>query len=371
MQLVLLISTALSFLLSAVLAAPTCGLVPPRSNKRASTTSNSNNNNSAEVVATAWVPGWKSDYNLDLVSWESYSHLTFSFAVTAKGAPYISLDKVDTNLLTTFLARCKSEGVGAFISVGGWTGSLYFSTNVQPDNQEGFVKAIVDMVHQYDLDGVDFDWEFPNSKGIGCNDNSADDTQNYLAFLKKLRAALDPSVKLSAAVNLKPFLGSDGQPMTDVSGFSSVLDYLAIMNYDVWGAWTPTVGPNAPLYDSCASQPQGSAESAVKAWTSANFPANKILLGVPAYGHSFSVEKSAAVVNNQLVVYAQFNKDLQPPGEGETAGTNSTDECGMTVGPSGIFNFEGLVTAGFLQNDNGNVSPASGMVYTFDNCSQT
>ena len=43
------------------------------------------------------------------------------------------------------------------MSVGGWTGSQYFSTNVQPANQDGFVKAIVDMVDQYDLDGVDFE----------------------------------------------------------------------------------------------------------------------------------------------------------------------------------------------------------------------
>jgi hypothetical protein len=52
---------------------------------------------------------------------------------------------------------------------------------------------------------------------------------------------------------------------------------LALMVYDVWGSWSPTVGPNAPLNDSCAptADRDGSAVSAVNAWTSANFPANQ------------------------------------------------------------------------------------------------
>lgn len=51
---------------------------------------------------------------------------------------------------------------------------------------------------------------------------------------------------------------------------------LGIMNYDIWGSWSSTVGPNAPLNDSCAPTQDGSAVSAVKAWTSAGFPADQV-----------------------------------------------------------------------------------------------
>ena len=51
---------------------------------------------------------------------------------------------------------------------------------------------------------------------------------------------------------------------------------IAIMNYDIWGSWSNTVGPNAPLDDSCAAVQAGSATSAVKAWTGAGFPASKV-----------------------------------------------------------------------------------------------
>jgi chitinase len=43
---------------------------------------------------------------------------------------------------------------------------------------------------------------------------------------------------LTAATSSLPWNGPDGQPLTDVSGFAKVLDYVAIMNYDIWGHWS-------------------------------------------------------------------------------------------------------------------------------------
>lgn len=79
-----------------------------------------------------------------------------------------------------------------------------------------------------------FSWEAPNAPGIGCNQVSNSDSENFLAFLQELRN--QPAAKnlyITAAVGVNTFLGSDGQPMTDVSGFAKVLDHIAIMNYDV------------------------------------------------------------------------------------------------------------------------------------------
>jgi len=46
-------------------------------------------------------------------------------------------------------------------------------------------------------------------------------------------------------------------------------------------------GPNAPLYDACgnSTQPNSSAVGAFNAWTKANFPASKLVLGLPSYGY--------------------------------------------------------------------------------------
>lgn len=84
------------------------------------------------------------------------------------------------------------------------------------------------------------------------------------------------------------------------------------------------------------------------------------MLGVPAYGHSFTVSSSNAVDSSG-------NLASNPPFTKNPA-TSSVDQCGNPEAESDIMNFATLVSDGIL-NDDG--TPASGMKYRFDNCSQT
>ena len=177
---------------------------------------------------------------------------------------------------------------------------------------------------------------------------------------------------LSAATAITPFVDASGNPSANVSGFAEVLDYIAIMNYDVWGSWSSAVGPNSPLNDTCAAptDQDGSAVSAVKAWSAAGIPVNQIVLGVPSYGHSFSVSPSDAFVNGsgtELVAYPMFNASNQPLGDAWDD-TGSVDACGVYEGPGGTFNLWGLVDGGFLTAEG---TPAPGIYYRYDDCSQT
>jgi chitinase len=162
--------------------------------------------------------------------------------------------------------------------------------------------------------------------------------------------------------------------MTDVSAFASVLDYVTIMNYDVFGPWSSTVGPNTPINDSCApsvSDQQGSAVTALAAWTEAKFPASQILLGLATYAHSYSVAPSDAfTASGALALYPPFNKSNQPLGNTDLppGSPPSYDQCGNLVGPSGTFDFRSLINDGYLTTDGTN---ATGIDYIFDSCSET
>ena len=94
---------------------------------------------------------------------------------------------------------------------------------------------MLDLYTAYNLDGIDIDWEYPGQEGNPGNCVSADDTANFLLFLQLLRATLPRTAKITAAVQPEPLVGSDGNPMADVSEFAKVLDWVLIMNYDVWG----------------------------------------------------------------------------------------------------------------------------------------
>ncbi|KAH8997040.1 chitinase [Lactarius hatsudake] len=366
-----------SFLLAQlILAAPTCSRVtPPLKPNAISHSSNGTSSSPSNFVAASWYAGWhSSDFTLQDVSWSKYSSVIYAFAVPTPDANIIGFQNdSDKALLPQFVQTAHANNVHALLSIGGWTGSQYFSSAVATDaNRTAFAQAVMGLVSTYNLDGIEFDWEYPNRQGIGCNTISTNDSANFLSFLQTLRGqdgARD--LTISAAVSIKPFVGSDGNPLTDVSEFAKVLNYIEVMNYDIWGPWSDSVGPNAPLNDSCApsSDQEGSAISAVKAWSTAGFPANQIILGVASYGHSFHVSNDSAVdASGNIQLYASFNKSQRPAGDKWDDTADGVDVCGNPKVTGGIFDFWGLIDGGFLTT---NGTAASGVDYTFDNCSQT
>lgn len=175
---------------------------------------------------------------------------------------------------------------------------------------------------------------------MSCNLATGDDSNNFFAFLHEFREKIGSDKMITLAVRATPFTDTDG----DLSDLAEDVDYIgenlfdryaslidnswygiAIMDYDIWGSWSPTTGPNAPLDDSCAATKAGSATSSIQQWTATNFPASKvglrvcpviiyikiprvkIVLGVPAYGHGFNVSSATALLaNNSIAVYSTF-----------------------------------------------------------------
>lgn len=205
------------------------------------------------------------------------------------------------------------------------------------------------------------------------------DTVNFLSFLQELRnTTVGKDLVLSAATLDTPWLDSRGSVSTDLSAFNEVLDFIAIMNYDVRSNPSIGAGSSSPLDDSCAPPEArfGSAMSAVKMWTAAGMPADQIVLGVPAYGHSFVLTSSpasnASSANGSrpdvtLPEYPQYNPNIERRGD-RWDSDGGLDVCGNMTGPGGTFTYWGLMEEGFL-NDDG--TPVNGVQYRFDNCSQT
>lgn len=106
------------------------------------------------------------------------------------------------------------------------------ATNV---SRTTFTNNILAVYNQFSVDGIDIDWEYPGQAGQSGNLATPSDSTNFLAFLKQLKAILPPTAKITAATQSEPFMGVDGTPMTDVSEFATVLDWILLMNYDVWG----------------------------------------------------------------------------------------------------------------------------------------
>ena len=128
------------------------------------------------------------------------------------------------------MSACSSSRPPPLISL-----SRHFSSTVSSvESRKTFVNNILKVFHDFNLDGIDIDWEYPGRDGAPGNQISPNDSDNFLLFLNLLRAELPPSARISAAVESTPFIDSHGNAMKDVSRFAQVLDWVLIMNYDVW-----------------------------------------------------------------------------------------------------------------------------------------
>ncbi|KAJ1718773.1 hypothetical protein LPJ53_006322, partial [Coemansia erecta] len=243
----------------------------------------------ANVVG--YYPNWVDMPSLNL---NKYTHVNFAFAVPQSDGSFV-YDNQDT--MPDLVTQIHAANAKAIISIGGWTGSSLFSTILKDTTtRSSFLTNIVSYVKLYNLDGVDIDWEYPGRPGSSCNAYDPDnDTNNYLAFLQDLRTNLDAtfgsrSKLITMAVRVEPFDGASG-PVSDVSAFAKVADYINLMTYDIGGPWNPTTSPNSPLQYSPGQGPQFSVASAIDAWSSAGWPTSQINVGVPFYGYSMVTEQ--------------------------------------------------------------------------------
>ncbi|KAF9443605.1 glycoside hydrolase family 18 protein [Macrolepiota fuliginosa MF-IS2] len=248
----------------------------------------------SEPIAAAYYPSWAVDtLKPEQIVFSKFDIIFFAF-VTTNGVAGIDWDDGSKNALKRLVAaaRTGTNKTRVVISMGGWSGCHWMSQAMSTaSNRTKLCDALVRIVNDFGIDGVDIDWEYPNDTGSG-NPHSPADSANLLGFIKLLRGALGQTRIISAAVTHIPWKGADGKPLKSVTEFARYMTFVNIMNYDVFGA-SEKPGPNAPLENGCgtSSQPDSTAKAAFAQWTKAGMPASKLLLGMPLYGY---VSRSSA-----------------------------------------------------------------------------
>ncbi|KAJ1603611.1 hypothetical protein NDA14_002119 [Ustilago hordei] len=239
-----------------------------------------------KIMAGYWADWTSSTFPVTSIDYTKFDNLNYAFAIPTSNLDLSIPTDPSGNLLRRFVKACKAGNTKALLSIGGWGGSTYFSLAVRTASARAtLIGNIIKYYNTYSLDGIDLDWEYPGQVGAG-NHLDPSDTANFQTFLTQLRAALPQGALITGAVSHTPWRASSGHPVASVARAAAAMDYIMIMNYDVWGS-SANPGPNAPLANLCgnSTQPQASAAAGVKAWSAAGMPRNKILLGIPAYGY--------------------------------------------------------------------------------------
>ena len=98
------------------------------------------------------------------------------------------------------------------------------------------LRSAIDMMNQYGFDGLDIDYEFPDSG----------DKANFAIWMKELKQKLSPlGLELSAAISAADYNINAG---LDIASISNSLDAIHIMAYDFHGSWESKADNHAPLH---------------------------------------------------------------------------------------------------------------------------
>ncbi|PTB79573.1 glycoside hydrolase family 18 protein [Trichoderma longibrachiatum ATCC 18648] len=234
------------------------------------------------------------------VDTSAYTHIHFSF-ITLNEDYSINVDGVESQLrLLSGMA-----GVKRIVSVGGWdfstspsTYQIFRKAVSSEDNRQTLVNNIVDFLAEYDLDGVDWDWEYPDEPDIpGIPKGTEDETTGYFLLLDELKLKL-PSNRTVSITAPASFWYLQYFP---ILALSFVVDYIVYMTYDLHGQWdyiNKYASPGCPSYDqglgNCLRSHVNLTETlnALSMITKAGVPSNMITVGVSSYGRSFQMSSA-------------------------------------------------------------------------------
>ena len=202
----------------------------------------------------------------NFIPYNQLTTINYAFLIPNGDGTFASL--TNSWKLQQIVADAHSNNVRVLISVGGWGTDQQFEQLASDLKlRSAFVANLSAFVNQYQLDGADIDWEYPQP---------GQSSQSFLALMKELRMVFNGKL-LTAAVVAYGDENGLGVPR-DVF---PVLDFVNVMAYD------------GPDHGSVAQY-----NRALNYWRGCGLSSEKIVMGVPFYSRPGEVPFSKLVASN-------------------------------------------------------------------------
>lgn len=202
---------------------------------------------------------------IDTIQFEKLTHIMYAFLIPRADGTLLPIAKPER--LKTLVKEAHRHKVKVSIALGGWAyRNIPLAPNFEAlaaheDSRRRLAEEVVTFLDDYDLDGVELDWEYPI---VG------ESARNYESLVLALNGKLAPRNKLfSAAVSgaLTKVQGTDFSNGVSARCLNS-FDWITVMSYDLYGS------QHAPLWY---------ADTSIEFWANRGMPREKIILGMPLY----------------------------------------------------------------------------------------
>jgi GH18 family chitinase len=244
------LAAALAVSLAACADETPTSAVPPREAPRLSM-----NATSARVVA--YFPTWAG--SVSAIPYNKVTHILYAFAKPTSTGGLSNIAMSGDTRLASLVTQAHTNGVKVLISIGGDDPANdvnFRGIAASSSLRSTFVSNVVTFVTNYGLDGVDMDWEYPDS---------ATEPNDFATLMSSLATEMHSRSKLlSAAVGADRSIG-DGI----LSGVFGSVDFLNVM------AYAREETPHSPYWY---------ATDALDYWIGRGLSQSKLVLGVPFYG---------------------------------------------------------------------------------------
>ena len=186
-----------------------------------------------------------------LIPYDRLTHINYSFLTPKDDGTF---NPINNGWKLKLIAQNgHAHNVKVLISVGGWGWDSQFETvAADPALRSAFVQNLKAFIDEYQLDGADVDWEYPDA---------GQSAQNFLALIQELDSAM-PDKEITTAVVSH---GENGMGILPEA--LEVFDFVNVMTYD------------GPDHGTMKQFKQGLAF-----WTARGLPKEKIVMGLPFYG---------------------------------------------------------------------------------------
>nr|ATX68037.1 chitinase 8 [Tetranychus cinnabarinus] len=257
-------------------------------------------------------------YGINNIPGNLCTHLVYQYVgLDEKTNGLKSLDKYfDYELrgLIDFAAlRLKWPHLKIMVSVGGWadSGVKYSNMVSKSESRRQFISSVLSFLNHYKFDGLDLDWQYP---GVPWRGGEPSDITN-LSHLLKVSALLIPTFRFQRIFfhlividqqELKeefvkrnyilsvivPIVESYVKSGYDVDEISRHLDQIHVMAFHLRSNWTGFADIHSPLYPRSFDTFDRTlnVRDGLKMWVDAGAPKNKLIVGVPFFGKSFTLK---------------------------------------------------------------------------------
>lgn len=224
--------------------------------------------------------------------------LNVSFGILEEGI--VSLKNL------TYIERIKSfrmlnPNLKIYLSLASGPDYSFGQATCTKERRNKLITSILEIVTEWEFDGIDLDWEYPT--GVG-------ERHNHTLLLKDLREGLD-SLSGSKYRGLSIAAGSKTWyfEITELAESVRYLDYVNLMSYDINANEVVTMHHSCPTKMHTDLVNEGSTEENIEVFIKNGVPAEKLIIGAAFYSRQWRQVENK---NNGLHSYAGTPSDYGP-----------------------------------------------------------